>query len=157
MNAPGKNRTIECYQIIETIGKGANGLVYKGINLNNGMFVAMKEMPISKEEVKAIKKEINFIKNLNHRNIVKYFDAVVKDHRIYLILEYLEGGSLGTLCRRSIFPESLIKLYIFQILEGLEYLHKLNILHRDIKGLNILMTKDGKIKIADFGVAVNVN
>jgi serine/threonine protein kinase len=69
----------------------------------------------------------------------------------------LEGGSLGTLCRRSIFPESLIKLYIFQILEGLEYLHKLNILHRDIKGLNILMAKDGKIKIADFGVAVNVN
>jgi serine/threonine protein kinase len=86
MNAQNKNKIVECYQIIETIGKGANGLVHKGINLNNGMFVAMKEMPISKEEVKAIKKEINFIKNLNHKNIVKYFDAVLKDHKIYLIL-----------------------------------------------------------------------
>jgi len=157
MNVPGKFRTIECYQILDTIGKGANGLVYKGLNLTNGMIVAMKEMPISKEEIKAIKKEINFIKNLDHKNIVKYFDAVVKDHRIYLILEYLEGGSLGTLCKRSLFSEALIKLYIFQILEGLDYLHKLNIAHRDIKGLNILITKDGKIKIADFGVAVNIN
>jgi serine/threonine protein kinase len=64
----------------------------------------MKEMPISKEEIKSIKKEITFIKNLNHRNIVKYLDAVVKDHKIYLILEYLEGGTLGTLCKRSVFP-----------------------------------------------------
>lgn len=61
-------------------------MVHKGINLNNGMLVAMKEMQISKEEIKSIKKEINFIKNLNHKNIVKYFDAVIKDHKIYLIL-----------------------------------------------------------------------
>lgn len=157
MSHSNKNKIIECYQIIEIIGKGGNGLVYKGINLNNGTFVAMKEMSISKEEIKAIKKEIHFIKNLNHHNIVKYFDAVIKDHKIYLILEYIEGGSLGTLCKRTIFPESLIKLYILQILEGLDYLHKQNIVHRDIKGLNVLLTKEGKIKIADFGVAVNIN
>lgn len=89
MNATTKNKIIECYQIIQTIGKGANGLVYKGINLNNGVIVAMKEMTISKEQIKSIRKEIGFIKNLNHKNIVKYFDAVIKDHKIYLILEYL--------------------------------------------------------------------
>lgn len=61
------------------------------------------------------------------------------------------------LCKRSIFPESLIKLYVHQVLEGLEYLHKLNIVHRDIKGLNLLLTKEGKLKIADFGVAVNIS
>lgn len=118
--------------------------------------VALKEMSMGKEGAKTIKKEIGFIRNLDHRNIVKYFDVVAKDHRVYLILEYLEGGSLGTLCRRSLFPEALVKLYVFQILEGLVYLHRLGIAHRDIKGLNILLTKEGKIKIADFGVAVNV-
>lgn len=153
----GVSRTIECYQILETIGKGANGLVYKALNLSNGVLVAMKEMPISKEEIKTIKKEIGFIKNLHHKNIVKYHDAIIKDHKIYLVLEYLEGGSLGTLCKRSVFPEGLIRLYVQQILEGLSFLHKQGIAHRDIKGLNILLTKEGTIKIADFGVAVNIN
>ena len=88
---------------------------------------------------------------------MKYHDAVVKDHKIYLVLEYLEGGSLGGLCKRSVFPEALIKIYVQQILDGLSYLHRQGIAHRDIKGLNILLTKEGTIKIADFGVAVNIN
>jgi serine/threonine protein kinase len=86
MSGLGKNKTIECYQLIEEIGKGAYGKVYKGINLNNGTLVAMKEIPISKEYIRTIKKEINVLKNLNHKNIVKYEDAIIKDHKIYLIL-----------------------------------------------------------------------
>lgn len=72
MNNLVKNKIIEFYQIIEEIGKGAYGKVYKGINLNNGSFVAMKEIPISKEYIRTIKKEINVLKSLSHKNIVRY-------------------------------------------------------------------------------------
>lgn len=117
----------------------------------------MKEMHLGKVEIKTIRAEISFLKQLDHPNIVKYIDAVVKDHCIYLILEYIEGGSLSSLCKRSVFPETLIRLYIYQILQGLQYLHSMGIVHRDVKGANVLLTKQGKIKIADFGVAININ
>lgn len=86
---------------------------------------------------------------------MKYLDAVIKDHKIYLILEYAEGGSLASLIKRSVLSEALVKIYVKQILIGLKFLHEAGIIHRDIKGANILLTKESKIKISDFGIAVN--
>ena len=75
---------------------------------------------------------------------------------MYLILEYVEGGSLGGLVKKSVLSENVIKIYIKQILNGIAFLHKSGVIHRDIKGANILITKHGKVKLADFGVAVKI-
>jgi serine/threonine protein kinase len=97
------------------------------------------------------------LKELNDPFIVKYIDAIQLNNRIYLVLEYLEGGSLGSLVQKTPLEEKLVKKYIKQVLKGLEYLHKHHVAHRDLKGTNILLTKEGKAKITDFGVAIQVN
>lgn len=138
------------------IGKGANGLVYKGLNTTNGSIVAIKEMVMGKSDVKGIKAQLNLLKQLDHPCIVKYIDAIQKENRIYLILEYMEGGSLAALVRRSPLDEEVAKIYVKQVLKGLVFLHKSQVIHRDIKGANILLTKNGEVKLADFGVAVKL-
>jgi serine/threonine protein kinase len=80
------NKIVDCYQIVEMIGSGGNGIVYKGINLKSGAFVAMKEMPFLKGDNKLIKREISFSKQLQHKNIVQYLDAISTGNKIYLIL-----------------------------------------------------------------------
>ncbi|CAG8822253.1 18191_t:CDS:2, partial [Gigaspora rosea] len=89
-----------------------------------------------------------------HPNIVKYKDYVKSKEHLNIILEFCENGSLHNICRKfGKFPESLVAVYIRQVLEGLRYLHDQGVIHRDIKGANILATKEGLVKLADFGVA----
>jgi serine/threonine protein kinase len=91
---------------------------------------------------------------LNHPNIVKFYSVLEDEEHLYFILELMEAGSLyKTMKRFGNFPEPLVGFYIAQALRGLDYLHKQNVLHRDIKGDNILITKDGRVKLADFGSA----
>uniref|UniRef100_A0A8H7XP33 non-specific serine/threonine protein kinase n=1 Tax=Psilocybe cubensis TaxID=181762 RepID=A0A8H7XP33_PSICU len=98
--------------------------------------------------------EIDLLKNLNHPNIVKYKGFVKTKEFLYIILEFCENGSLHNISKRfGKFPESLVAVYISQVLEGLVYLHDQGVIHRDIKGANILTNKDGTVKLADFGVA----
>ena len=73
-----------------------------------------------------------------------------------MILEYIEGGSLGSLVKKSGLEENVVKIYVKQILNGLVFLHKSGVIHRDIKGANILITKHGQVKVADFGVALKI-
>lgn len=68
----------------------------------------------------------------------------------------MEGGSLGSLVKKYVLDENVVKIYIKQILNGLVFLHKSGVIHRDIKGANILITKHGKVKLADFGVAIKI-
>ena len=151
-----KFRKVGQYQLLEILGKGANGIVFKGLNANDGSLVAVKEMHIGKSEMKSIKSELTFLKQLDHPSIVKYLDAVQKENKIYLILEYVEGGSLATLAKKSHLSEDTVKLYVKQVLQGLIFLHREGVIHRDIKGANILIDKYGKVKLADFGVAVKL-
>ncbi|KAG6862843.1 hypothetical protein C0993_001281 [Termitomyces sp. T159_Od127] len=129
------------------------------LNWATGETVAVKEIQLSnipKTELGEIMSEIDLLKNLNHPNIVKYKGFVKTREYLYIILEFCENGSLHAILKRfGKFPENLVAVYISQVLEGLVYLHDQGVIHRDIKGANILTNKDGTVKLADFGVASN--
>ncbi|RDW60891.1 cell division control protein-like protein 15 [Coleophoma cylindrospora] len=147
------------YRLGECLGKGAFGSVYKAFNWGTGEAVAVKQIKLGdlpKSELRMIEAEIDLLKNLNHDNIVKYLGFVKSSDCLNIILEYCENGSLHSICKSyGKFPENLVGVYMAQILQGLLYLHEQGVIHRDIKGANILTTKDGKVKLADFGVSTS--
>lgn len=151
------SRTLNDYQLGDSLGKGAFGQVYRALNWATGETVAIKEITLSnipKSELGEIMSEIDLLKNLNHPNIVKYKGFVKEREYLYIILEFCENGSLHNIIKRfGKFPENLVAVYIAQVLEGLVYLHEQGVIHRDIKGANLLTNKDGTVKLADFGVA----
>ncbi|CAB4384200.1 unnamed protein product [Rhizophagus irregularis] len=142
----GPNQTISNYQLGDCIGKGAFGSVYRALNWETGEVVAVKQVKISnipKSELNFIMTEIDLLKNLNHQNIVQYKGRHKETEYLYIILEYCENGSLHNICKKfGKFPENLVAIYISQVLEGLLYLHDQGVIHRDIKGANILTTKE---------------
>ncbi|KAJ6602259.1 hypothetical protein B0H10DRAFT_2178892 [Mycena sp. CBHHK59/15] len=156
---PSGPKSLNDYQLGDSLGKGAFGQVYRALNWATGETVAVKEIQLSnipKGELGEIMSEIDLLKNLNHANIVKYKGFVKTRDYLYIILEFCENGSLHNISKRfGKFPESLVAVYISQVLEGLMYLHDQGVIHRDIKGANILTNKDGTVKLADFGVASN--
>ena len=114
--------------------------------------VRLADLP--KSELRVITLEIDLLKNLDHPNIVKYRGFVKSAETLNIILEYCENGSLHSISKNfGKFPENLVGLYMSQVLHGLLYLHEQGVIHRDIKGANILTTKQGLVKLADFGVA----
>ncbi|GAP84605.1 putative STE STE11 CDC15 protein kinase [Rosellinia necatrix] len=147
------------YRLGECIGKGAFGSVYKAFNWGTGEAVAVKQIKLGdlpKSELRMIEAEIDLLKNLHHDNIVKYIGFVKSVDCLNIILEYCENGSLHSICKAyGKFPENLVGVYMTQVLQGLQYLHDQGVIHRDIKGANILTTKDGKVKLADFGVSTS--
>ncbi|KAK4793729.1 hypothetical protein SAY86_024164 [Trapa natans] len=159
-----KSKTLDNkYMLGDEIGKGAYGRVYKGLDLENGDFVAIKQVSlenIAQEDLNTIMQEIDLLKNLNHKNIVTYLGSLKTKTHLHIVLEYVENGSLADIIKPNKFgpfPESLVAVYIAQVLEGLVYLHEQGVIHRDIKGANILTTKEGLVKLADFGVATKLN
>ncbi|KAH8596510.1 cell division control protein-like protein 15 [Bisporella sp. PMI_857] len=147
------------YVLGDSLGKGAFGTVYKALNLGTGEAVAIKQIRLGdlpKSELRMIEAEIDLLKNLKHDNIVKYLGFVKSSECLSIILEYCENGSLHSICKSyGKFPENLVGIYMTQVLHGLQYLHDQGVIHRDIKGANILTTKDGKVKLADFGVSTS--
>ncbi|XP_057498044.1 mitogen-activated protein kinase kinase kinase NPK1-like isoform X2 [Actinidia eriantha] len=150
----------------ELIGCGAFGRVYMGMNLDSGELLAVKQVLIagnsaSKEKaqthVSELEEEVKLLKNLSHPNIVRYLGTVREDETLNILLEFVPGGSISSLLGKfGSFPESVIKMYTKQLLVGLDYLHKNGIMHRDIKGANILVDNKGCIKLADFGASKQV-
>ncbi|KEQ71885.1 cell division control protein Cdc15, partial [Aureobasidium namibiae CBS 147.97] len=155
--AAGEVTGLKDYQLGDCLGKGAFGSVYRALNWGTGETVAIKQVKLAdlpKGQSRAIMMEIDLLKNLNHANIVKYNGFVKSAESLYIILEYCENGSLHSICKNfGKFPENLVALYMTQVLNGLLYLHEQGVIHRDIKGANILTTKEGLVKLADFGVA----
>eukprot|EP01089_Gocevia_fonbrunei_P002654 TRINITY_DN12570_c0_g1_i2.p1 TRINITY_DN12570_c0_g1~~TRINITY_DN12570_c0_g1_i2.p1 ORF type:complete len:571 (+),score=72.45 TRINITY_DN12570_c0_g1_i2:74-1786(+) len=145
------------YELTKRVGKGAFGVVYKAFEFETEEYVAIKRM--SKEDIDEaalsnLSREIDLLKRLDHPNIVKYVALVESDNHVNLILEYIEAGSLLHLLKEfGDMPEAIISVYIKQVLNGLKYLHSEKVIHRDIKASNILITSEGVIKLADFGIA----
>ncbi|XP_040933629.1 mitogen-activated protein kinase kinase kinase NPK1 isoform X2 [Gossypium hirsutum] len=149
----------------ELIGCGAFGRVYMGMNLDSGELLAVKQVLIaanaSKEKTQAhireLEEEVKLLQNLSHPNIVRYLGTAREDDSLNILLEFVPGGSISSLLGKfGSFPESVIRMYTKQLLLGLEYLHKNRIVHRDIKGANILVDNKGCIKLADFGASKKV-
>lgn len=150
-------RALSNYQLGDLLGRGASGSVYRALNFLTGETVAIKSvslLTLSPSALPDIMSEIDLLKNLNHPNIVKYKGFARDKDNLFIVLEYCENGSLQTILKKfGKFPESLVAVYISQVLEGLIYLHDQGVVHRDIKGANILTNKDGSVKLADFGVS----
>uniref|UniRef100_A0A7N0V6Y0 mitogen-activated protein kinase kinase kinase n=1 Tax=Kalanchoe fedtschenkoi TaxID=63787 RepID=A0A7N0V6Y0_KALFE len=150
----------------ELIGWGAFGRVYMGMNLDSGELLAIKQVSIavnsaSKEKtqahIKELEEEVKLLKNLSHPNIVRYMGTAREDDSLNILLEFVPGGSISSLLGKfGSFPEPVIRMYTKQLLLGLTYLHKNGIMHRDIKGANILVDNKGRIKLADFGASKKV-
>ncbi|EJK76952.1 hypothetical protein THAOC_01259, partial [Thalassiosira oceanica] len=146
------------------IGKGSFGRVYMGMNGVSGNFMAVKILQIPNDNRRAIiddlQREIDLMKTLKHPNIVRYLGAEVDRPRniLHIFQEWAPGGSVSSLLRQfgGPFTTAVVRSYTSQILSGLQYLHSHGIIHRDIKGGNILVSSDGSIKVADFGASKRV-
>ncbi|OAY42275.1 mitogen-activated protein kinase kinase kinase NPK1 [Manihot esculenta] len=154
------------YRKGELIGCGAFGHVYMGMNLDSGELLAVKQVLIAangasrdraQAQIRELEEEVKLLKNLSHPNIVRYLGTDREEEALNILLEFVPGGSISSLLGKfGPFPEAVIRTYSKQLLVGLEYLHNNGIMHRDIKGANILVDNKGCIKLADFGASKQV-
>jgi len=149
------------------IGAGSFGSVYLGMDAFHGLLMAVKQVELptgsapneerKKSMLSALEREIELLKELQHDNIVQYLDSSSDGVHLNIFLEYVPGGSVATLLKNyGAFEEALVRNFVRQILQGLNYLHEQEIIHRDIKGGNILVDNKGGIKISDFGISKKV-
>ncbi|GAV79317.1 Pkinase domain-containing protein [Cephalotus follicularis] len=145
------------------LGRGTFGHVYVGFNSGSGEMCAMKEVTLfsddakSKESAKQLMQEISLLSRLRHPNIVQYYGSETVDDRLYIYLEYVSGGSIYKILQDyGQLGELAIRSYTQQILSGLAFLHSKSTVHRDIKGANILVDPNGRVKLADFGMAKHI-
>ncbi|CAF0753188.1 unnamed protein product [Brachionus calyciflorus] len=155
--------TYQC-KLGELIGKGAFGSVYQGI-LNTGEIVAVKQIQMdeiisekAKKDYEQVKQEIEILQRIDHINIVKLKGSFLNCNLVSILMDLISGGTIENLLKNfGPFEENIIKIYSKQIVEALRYLHFSNVVHRDIKGRNIMVTNNGIIKLIDFGCSKQLN
>jgi eukaryotic-like serine/threonine-protein kinase len=156
--AEGERKKIGKYDVLDVIGRGGMGIVYKAVDPGIGRTVAIKmttgAIVGDPEMLKRFNREAQSVGNLQHPNIVTVYDLGVDEGNPYLVMELLEGESLESLVRSrpTVSLEEKLDIVV-QICNGIQYAHQRNVIHRDIKPANIMILKDGTAKIVDFGIA----
>ncbi|KAG0707307.1 kinase-like domain-containing protein [Suillus ampliporus] len=149
----------QLFRRLETVGKGAYGSVHKGVHIPTGNIVALKiiNLDTADDDVEAIQREVALLTQLRDApNVTKYYGCYLDGPRVWIAMEFAQGGSVRTLMQTSkdrVLDERFIVLITREVVIGLNYLHKSAIIHRDIKAANILITATGKVMICDFGVS----
>ncbi|EFO23943.2 CMGC/CDK/CDC2 protein kinase [Loa loa] len=150
---------LEKYQRTEIIGEGAYGVVYKGIEKSTGRLVAMKKMrSVHRSEgiPGTALREMTLLKRLKHPNIVSLVEVILDEQLVYLIFEFLSMDlkkCIDKIPYKELMDKAEQKSYLYQILQGICFCHQRNVLHRDLKPQNLLVDGNGTLKIADFGLA----
>ncbi|KAI0155187.1 hypothetical protein GGR57DRAFT_501779 [Xylariaceae sp. FL1272] len=148
----------EIYRGFTKIGQGASGGVYTGHERGSNRLVAIKQMNLEQQPKKdLIINEILVMKESVHPNIVNFIDSYLCGGELWVIMEYMEGGSLTDVVTFNIMTEGQIASVCRETLKGLQHLHSKGVIHRDIKSDNILLSLEGSIKLTDFGFCAQIN
>jgi serine/threonine-protein kinase 24/25/MST4 len=163
------------YTLLEKLGTGSFGTVYKALHNETKQIVAVKQIgkgpsfPLylswltclpdledSDDDISEIQQEIASLAQCDSEYVTRYYGSFVVNYKLWIIMEYLAGGSCLDLLKPGVFSEAHIAVICRELLLGLDYLHSEGTIHRDIKAANVLLSSSGKVKLADFGVAASL-
>lgn len=150
---------VSSYKRTEVIGRGKFGIVYKAYNKQTKQVVAIKVLNLDtqEDEVTEVQQEIQFLTELKTvPNVTHYYGSILNDTKLWIIMDYCAGGSVRTLLKAGNFEEKYISVILRELLVGLSAVHKLGVIHRDVKAANVLISKDGNVQLCDFGVAAKI-
>uniref|UniRef100_A0AAR2LNI4 non-specific serine/threonine protein kinase n=1 Tax=Pygocentrus nattereri TaxID=42514 RepID=A0AAR2LNI4_PYGNA len=144
----------EVFDVLEKLGEGSYGSVFKAHHKETGEIVAIKQVPVE-SDLQEIIKEISIMQQCNSPHVVRYYGSYFKNSDLWIVMEYCGAGSVSDIIRQrnKTLGEDEIAAILQSTLKGLEYLHFMRKIHRDIKAGNILLNSEGQAKLADFGVA----